>query len=286
MLKWITTAGNLQRWRGDTAGGKTKKALATEIADQIKKAGITGWTYKGVLQKVNDLQDSYNKAADLKRQSGEGIRDEDEEKTFHDKLVTICKYWDTLEPFFHDRASSKPIAPTGTFNAAKPFCIAPRSVEDDLLDGNRSDYEFPFGEDGEQKSDGDGDDRSIEAGRTRDAGNDRLVDPLPDSTTEPASTDPASEESTAVAPASVTASRNSSVPTGPSAAGNGKKTEKSKRSKPLSLKSTPHKKRKSLDDVMYDSICERTSIAKQRSCIEMAQAKIHEGLAGVGDLLN
>ncbi|KAG1691646.1 hypothetical protein DVH05_026809 [Phytophthora capsici] len=120
ILKWITTAGNLQRWRGDTAGGKTKKVLAAEIADLIKKAGITG----RFLQKVNGLQDSYNKAAGIERQSDEGILDKDEEKTFHDKLVSICKYWDTLEPIFHDRASSKPIAPTGTFNSAKPFSVA------------------------------------------------------------------------------------------------------------------------------------------------------------------
>ncbi|ETM31768.1 hypothetical protein L914_20716, partial [Phytophthora nicotianae] len=73
ILKWITTEGNLQRWCGDTVGGNTKKAC------------ITGRTYKGVLQKINDIQDSYNKAADLKRQSVEGIPDEDEAKIFHDK---------------------------------------------------------------------------------------------------------------------------------------------------------------------------------------------------------
>ncbi|KAG7394652.1 hypothetical protein PHYBOEH_010589 [Phytophthora boehmeriae] len=55
---------------------------------------------------------------------------------------------------------------------------------------------------------------------------------------------------------------------------NGKRAGNSTRSKPLTLKPNSQRKRKSLDDVMYDSICERTSIAKKRSCIEMAQAKV------------
>ncbi|KAE8986689.1 hypothetical protein PR003_g23731 [Phytophthora rubi] len=55
---------------------------------------------------------------------------------------------------------------------------------------------------------------------------------------------------------------------------NGKKGGKSKRNKPLTLKSMPQKRRKSLNDVIYESICERTIIAQKRSCIEMAQAKI------------
>eukprot|EP00644_Phytophthora_capsici_P002944 jgi/Phyca11/14264/fgenesh1_pg.PHYCAscaffold_7_\ len=59
--------------------------------DLIKKAGITGRTDKGVMQKLDDIQDSCNKAADVERQSEEGILDEDEERTFHDKLVRI--YW-------------------------------------------------------------------------------------------------------------------------------------------------------------------------------------------------
>ncbi|KAG1687114.1 hypothetical protein DVH05_005392 [Phytophthora capsici] len=61
--------------------------LATEIADLIKKAGITGRTDKGVMQKLDDIQDSCNKAADVERQSEEGILDEDEERTFHGKIL-------------------------------------------------------------------------------------------------------------------------------------------------------------------------------------------------------
>ncbi|KAE8984319.1 hypothetical protein PR002_g22983 [Phytophthora rubi] len=137
----------LQRWRGDTVGGKTKKALASEIADLIKEAGVKGREYKGVLQKVNDIQDSYNKAADLKRQSGEGILDEDEAKTFHDKLFGICKHWDVLDPVFHNRSSSRPIAPNGTFKNAPPFVItsARENTEGGNFDLDHPDL-FPFGE--------------------------------------------------------------------------------------------------------------------------------------------
>ncbi|ETN16200.1 hypothetical protein, variant 1 [Phytophthora nicotianae INRA-310] len=83
------------------------------------------------MQKLNDIQDSYNKAADVERQSGEGILDEDEERTFHDKLFRICKHWDVLYPVFHDRASAKPIAPTGTCKPPVRSAIDTRSgVED------------------------------------------------------------------------------------------------------------------------------------------------------------
>ncbi|ETP01272.1 hypothetical protein F441_21460 [Phytophthora nicotianae CJ01A1] len=145
ILKWITTEGNLQRWCGDTVGGNTKKAC------------ITGRTYKGVLQKINDIQDSYNKAADLKRQSGEGIPDEDEAKIFHDKLVSICKHWDILDPVFHNLASAKPVAPTGTFKDAKAFTIPARhvSIEDEGLAVDQPDFAFLFGDYGRASSEDD-----------------------------------------------------------------------------------------------------------------------------------
>ncbi|ETI31351.1 hypothetical protein, variant 2 [Phytophthora nicotianae] len=96
------------------------------------------------MQKLNDIQDSYNKAADVERQSGEGILDEDEERTFHDKLVRICKHWDVLYPVFHDRASAKPIAPTGTCKPPVRSAIDTRSGVEDS-NGHR-DFDFPFGE--------------------------------------------------------------------------------------------------------------------------------------------
>ncbi|KAG1701522.1 hypothetical protein DVH05_010823 [Phytophthora capsici] len=142
ILKWITAEGNLQRWRGDTVGGKTKKALASEIAELIKEAGITGRTYKGVLQKINEIQDSYNKAADLKRQSGEGILDEDAAKTFHDKLVAICKHWDILDPVFHN----------------------PRAdIDGEGLEVDQPDFDFPFGDYGRARSEDDEGDSASEA---------------------------------------------------------------------------------------------------------------------------
>ncbi|KAE9075772.1 hypothetical protein PF005_g24862 [Phytophthora fragariae] len=101
----------------------------------------------GSTKKVNDIQDSYNKAADLKRQSGEGILDEDEAKTFHDKLFGICKHWYVLDPVFHNRSSSRPIAPNGTFKNAPPFVItsARENTEDGNFDLDHPDL-FSFGE--------------------------------------------------------------------------------------------------------------------------------------------
>ncbi|ETN16199.1 hypothetical protein PPTG_06391 [Phytophthora nicotianae INRA-310] len=48
-----------------------------------------------------------------------------------DKLFRICKHWDVLYPVFHDRASAKPIAPTGTCKPPVRSAIDTRSgVED------------------------------------------------------------------------------------------------------------------------------------------------------------
>ncbi|KAG6943782.1 hypothetical protein JG688_00017432 [Phytophthora aleatoria] len=242
-----------------------------------------------VLQKVNDIQDSYNKAADLNRQSGEGILDEDEAKTFHDEkqltLVSICKHWDILDPVFHNRASAKPIAPTGTFNSAKPFTIsAPRSsAGDEGIERDQPDFDFPFGEDACPKSDEEEAKpvswaRNISA--TSSGERSRGAEAAPNSARETIciSTDTSSEE-TGVVTSRPTTSQRSTATSGATSAtskstGNGKKAGTSTRGMPLTLKPVPQRKRKSLDDMMYDSICERTSIAKKRSCIEIAESKV------------
>ncbi|KAE8982336.1 hypothetical protein PR003_g23308 [Phytophthora rubi] len=66
---------------------------------------------------------------------------------FLDKLVGICKHWDILDPVFHNRSSSRLIAPTGTFKNAPPFVItsARENTEDGNFDLDHPDL-FPFGE--------------------------------------------------------------------------------------------------------------------------------------------
>ncbi|KAG6949450.1 hypothetical protein JG688_00014619, partial [Phytophthora aleatoria] len=85
-----------------------------------------------------------------------------------------------------------------------------------------------------------------------------------------------SSEKSVVATADLPTSQRSvgASTTAGSKAGSSKKTGKSTRGKPLTLKSLPKRTRKLLDDVINDSICERTSIAKKHSCIEIAHAKV------------
>ncbi|ETO60049.1 hypothetical protein, variant 2 [Phytophthora nicotianae P1976] len=234
------------------------------------------------MQKLNDIQDSYNKAADVERQSGEGILDEDEERTFHDKLVRICKHWDVLYPVFHDRASAKPIAPTGTCKPPVRSAIDTRSGVEDS-NGHR-DFDFPFGESPPSASKG-----SDEEGHNH---NSNEVDTQPDSSTTHVARRPDDSIDVASDDCSVEAATGtSSTSTAPKRPGDSgadtvvsskkrttkntsKKTAKSKRGKPLSLAQEPQKKRKRLDDVMYDSIYERALLAQKRTCIDLAQAKV------------
>ncbi|KAG1688956.1 hypothetical protein DVH05_002942 [Phytophthora capsici] len=283
ILKWITAEGNLQRWRGDTVGGKTKKSLASEIADLIKDAGITGRTIKGVLQKVNDIQDSYNRAADLKRQSGEGILDEDEAKTFHDKLVSVCKHWDVLDPVFHNRASSKPIAPMGTFRPLLPKGC--NSTQAGGFDEDQN-FDFPFDHLQELKSDDDEhtDTVSEEPKPTRPVTVGLDADAVGNNSVR---ADSSIEVSACTATLNPPSSHGIDDNDASKSVDRGRNAAQTKRGKSLTLKAKSQKKRKSLDDVMYDSIYERTMMAQKRSCIEMAQAKnsVHEGPLGVGYLL-
>ncbi|KAH9468487.1 hypothetical protein Pst134EA_009030 [Puccinia striiformis f. sp. tritici] len=78
LLDWLTTEGNFERWRGDVQGGLTKEASAAEIIAIYAENGIHHQNCnKDVRSKIQELQDSYSKACDWLRNTGEGIRDED-----------------------------------------------------------------------------------------------------------------------------------------------------------------------------------------------------------------
>ncbi|KAH9446003.1 hypothetical protein KEM48_004600 [Puccinia striiformis f. sp. tritici PST-130] len=77
LLDWLTTEGNFERWRGDIQGGLTKEVLAGEIITIYAENGIHHRNNKDVRSKIQELQDSYSKACDWLRNTGEGIRDED-----------------------------------------------------------------------------------------------------------------------------------------------------------------------------------------------------------------
>ncbi|KAF4043847.1 hypothetical protein GN244_ATG03719 [Phytophthora infestans] len=195
-----------------------------------------------VLQKVNDIHDSFNKAMNLKHQSGEGILD----KYVNQAISRICKNWDLLGPGFHNRKSAKSISPTGTYSSAKCFTLSvPRdSTEDEGFGRAQPDFDFRFGDDDFPKSD------------------EEEVEPVIET------------RNTTAASGTERDRRSDANPSNWQAYKNGKKASKFTRDMPLALKSVPQKKRKNIDEVMDDSICERTSIAKPRSSIEIAEAKI------------
>ncbi|KAI7942128.1 hypothetical protein MJO28_012155 [Puccinia striiformis f. sp. tritici] len=111
LLDWLTTEGNFERWRGDIQGGLTKEALAAEIITIYAENGIHHRNNKDVRSKIQELQDSYSKACDWLRNTGEGIRDEDIANGTHnirDGILKRCKYYDHLDEVMGSRAFTNP----------------------------------------------------------------------------------------------------------------------------------------------------------------------------------
>ena len=75
LLDWLTTSGNYARWRGDSSGGITKDALCNEILGKLADAGLRHRNKNQVRSKINDLQQTYNKARDWLSNTGQGLLD-------------------------------------------------------------------------------------------------------------------------------------------------------------------------------------------------------------------
>ncbi|KNZ64347.1 hypothetical protein VP01_1038g1 [Puccinia sorghi] len=60
----------------DTEHGKTKKSLFSEVL-VLKENGIHHHNIKGITQKINDLQASYNEACNWKQNTVSGILESD-----------------------------------------------------------------------------------------------------------------------------------------------------------------------------------------------------------------
>ncbi|KAF4150497.1 hypothetical protein GN958_ATG00272 [Phytophthora infestans] len=131
------------------------------------------------------------------------------------------------------------------------------STEDEGFGRAQPDFDFRFGDDDFPKSDEEEVEPVIETRNTTAASGterDRRSDANPRST---------SSETTGAATSRPSTSQRSTATSG-SITATGKPTKMARK----------QKKRKNIDEVMDDSICERTSIAKPRSSIEIAEAKI------------
>ncbi|KAI7959867.1 hypothetical protein MJO29_004935 [Puccinia striiformis f. sp. tritici] len=138
LLDWLTTEGNFERWRGDIQGGLTKEALAAEIITIYAENGIHHRNNKDVRSKIQELQDSYSKACDWLRNTGEGICDEDIANGTHnirDGILKRCKYYDHLDEVMGSRAFTNPQDTVDSTLPGVPdlFNPPPSSNEDDDL---------------------------------------------------------------------------------------------------------------------------------------------------------
>ncbi|KAI9913559.1 hypothetical protein PsorP6_006025 [Peronosclerospora sorghi] len=141
LLDWLSATGNYGRWRGDTQKGISKETLAGEIVGLLKKEGITHSDNKvpncltcRVRAKLQELQESYAKASDWKKQTGSGLSEKDLKdgtNTGQVALTKICKYWDVLHPIMSARACNNPLASSGTVNAANPNLLGKKRVVQD-----------------------------------------------------------------------------------------------------------------------------------------------------------
>ncbi|KNZ58910.1 uncharacterized protein VP01_1835g2 [Puccinia sorghi] len=73
VLDWISEGTNYLRWRGDVENGKTKKSLCSEVLQLMIYNGINHCDVRGITQKINDLQSSYNTASNWKSNTRAGI---------------------------------------------------------------------------------------------------------------------------------------------------------------------------------------------------------------------
>jgi hypothetical protein len=101
LLDWLTTSGNYARWRGDSSGGITKDALCNEILGKLVDAGLRHRNKNQVRSKINDLQQTYNKARDWLSNTGQGLLDNAKEGEDVQPTIQGMRYT-ALELLFND----------------------------------------------------------------------------------------------------------------------------------------------------------------------------------------
>jgi hypothetical protein len=162
ILDWLGTGTNYLQWRGDLKSGTTKTRLCSEILQIMKDSRITHrdskgelfffllffslsvWInssnqinfFLGVQQKIGDLQALYNTTCNWKKNTGQGILEQDElngmrtvegqfffvllVQTFFlfflipsfleiEKLLEICRYWEELDPIMGSGLVTEPL---------------------------------------------------------------------------------------------------------------------------------------------------------------------------------
>ncbi|PLW49311.1 hypothetical protein PCASD_02693 [Puccinia coronata f. sp. avenae] len=112
ILDWLGTGTNYLQWLGDLESGTTKTRLCSEILQIMKDSRITHRDSKGVQQKIGDLQALYNTAHNWKKNTGQGILEQDElngVRTVEEKVLEICCYWEELDPIMGSRLVTEPL---------------------------------------------------------------------------------------------------------------------------------------------------------------------------------
>ena len=110
LLKWITTEGNYNKYRGGpTSHGKGKIYWCTLLSDEIKKAGIRRHrSLKAIKNKIANIKDLFKNAHYWAHQTGAGVK-EDDPGQFNDYILKKCPYYFDLLPVMQDRATAHPL---------------------------------------------------------------------------------------------------------------------------------------------------------------------------------
>ena len=83
LMDWITTHGNYEKYKGDTANGKTKIRIANDIAKRINSFNVRKErTGKAVISKIDNLIGAYKLASDWANQTGAGVLETEGEEPF------------------------------------------------------------------------------------------------------------------------------------------------------------------------------------------------------------
>jgi hypothetical protein len=92
LIDWMTTGSNYRRYRGGKEQtGETKLVIAGEVVRLIEESGITTVrTAKDVQTKISALEESYRKASDWLKATGQGVEDEHSLKA---AILSRCPYY-------------------------------------------------------------------------------------------------------------------------------------------------------------------------------------------------
>jgi len=140
LLDWLTESDNYRRYIGKT-GNVSKQTLIQELHNRMKAHGLVHRTGADIRTKIIDLQASYAKAMDWRRNTGQGILEEHGEAgqdIINSHIRKRCRYFDVLDPVMSDRYGNSSVhvqesdnlcqPETATFMESQPNPVSP-SVE-------------------------------------------------------------------------------------------------------------------------------------------------------------